>query len=185
MKHVFYSFIAIVVALIGFTACQSTKDQVVGSWRYSKSMTTTDGAEVVYDGVDTNNADGTFTSTANISCSQETEIDGTKVRMKVMINYKSSGEWKVNGEKEIVSSPSTADVKVTSVKYFDPSDDSFLGELTGSDLDEYSKAFAKEIQSNLLEASTERIIMLQDNKYVTESTDDDGKKETITYNRLN
>lgn len=70
------------------------------------------------------------------------------------------------------------------MKYFDPSDDSFLFELTGSDLEEYSKAFAKEIQSDLLEASTERIIMLQDNKIVTESVDDDGKKETTTYNRL-
>ena len=70
------------------------------------------------------------------------------------------------------------------MKYFDPSDDSFLFELTGSDLEEYSKGFAKDMQSDYLEASTERIIMLQDNKYVTESVDDDGKKETATYNRL-
>lgn len=90
----------------------------------------------------------------------------------------------MNDDKEIVSSPVSVSVKVTSVKYFDPTDDSFIGELTGSELEEASKEYAREVKADLLEASTERIIMLQDNKYVTESVDDDGKKETITYNRL-
>ena len=91
---------------------------------------------------------------------------------------------KINNDKEIVWSPSSVDIKVTSVKYFDPSDDSFIGELTGSDLEEFSKVYAKDMQSDFLEASTERTIMLQDNKYVTVSVDDDGEKETTTYNRL-
>lgn len=184
MKHVIYIFFVVEAALMGLTSCESTKDKLVGSWHYTGNETTSSGGEMTLDGVDNNKADGTYTSTANWSYSYETEINGTKVNVKMMISFKGSGEWKVNDDKEIVSSPSSVDIKVTSMKYFDPSDDSFLFELTGSDLEEYSKAFAKEIQSDLLEASTERIIMLQDNKIVTESVDDDGKKETTTYNRL-
>lgn len=183
MKHVIYIFFVVAAALMGLTSCESTKDKLVGSWHYTANKTT-NGVEFTLDGVDNNKADGTYTSTANGSYSFETEIDGTKVNVKMMFSIKINGEWKVNDDKEIVASPSSVDIKVTSVKYFDPSDDSFIGELTGSDLEEYSKAFAKEIQSDLLEASTDRIIMLQDNKYVTESVDDDGKKETITYHRL-
>lgn len=184
MKHVIYIFFVVAAALMGLTSCESTQDKLVGSWHCTANKTTSDGVEYTIDGVDNNKADGTYTSTANYSCSFETEIDGTKVNVKIMLSFKGSGEWKVNDDKEIVSSPSSVDIKVTSVKCFDPSDDSFLFELTGSDLEEYSKSLAKDMQSDLLEASTERIIMLQDNKYVTESVDDDGKKETITYNRL-
>ena len=183
MKHVIYIIFVVAAALIGLTSCESTKDKIVGSW-HCTSNGTTNGVEFTFDEVDNNKADGTLTTTANCSYSFETEIDGTKVNVKMMFNCKINGEWKVNDDKEIVSSPSSIDIKVTNVKYFDPSDDSFIGELTGSDLEEYSKAFAKDMQSDLLEASTERIIMLQDNKYVTESVDDDGKKETTTYNRL-
>ena len=184
MRHVIYIFFVVAaVLLIGLTSCESTQDKLVGSWHYTGNATTSNGGEITYDAVDNNKADGTYTSTANYSCSYETEIDGTKVNVKMMFSIKSNGEWKVNDDKEIVSSPSFVDIKVTSVKYFDPSDDSFIGELTES-LDEYSKTFAKEMQSDMLEASTERIIMLQDNKYVTESVDDDGKKDTTTYNRL-
>lgn len=183
MKHVIYIIFVVAATLIGLTSCESTKDKLVGSWHYT-SNGTTNGVEITLDGVDNNKADGTYTSTANCSYSSETEIDGTKVNVKMMFSIKVSGEWKVNNDKEIVGSPSSVDIKVTSVKFFDPSDDSFLFELTGSDLEEYSKSLAKDMQSDLLEASTERIIMLQDNKYVTESVDDDGKKETTTYNRL-
>lgn len=182
MKHVIYIFFVVAAALIGLTACKTTKDKLVGSWRYAKTMTF-DGNEISLMGVDNQKEDGTFTSSQTAVATTETEYDGVKVRIKIGISIKGYGDWKVNDDKEIVSSPVSVSVKVTSVKYFDPSDDSFIGELTES-LDEYSKAFAKEMQSYMLEASTERIIMLQDNKYVTESVDDDGKKETTTYNRL-
>lgn len=184
MKHVIYIFFVVAAALIGLTSCESTKDKLVGSWHYTGNGTTSNESEYTIDEVDNNKADGTYTSTINWSFSSETEINGTKVNQKMMFCVKINGEWKVNDNKEIVSSPSSVDIKVTSVKYFDPSDDSFLFELTGSDLEESSKSFAKDMQSDFLEASTERIIMLQDNKYVTESVDDDGKKETNTYNRL-
>lgn len=184
MKNVIYIFFVMAAALIGLTSCESTKDKLVGSWHYTSNETSSDGNEHTIDEVDNNKADGTYTSTINWSVSSETEINGTKVNQKMMFCVKINGEWKVNDNKEIVSSPSSVDIKVTSVKYFDPSDDSFLFELTGSDLEESSKSFAKDMQSDFLEASTERIIMLQDNKYVTESVDDDGKKETTTYNRL-
>lgn len=184
MKHIIYIFFVVAAALIGLTSCEYTQDKLVGSWHYTGNGTTSNGSEYTIDEVDNNKADGTYTSTINWSFSSETEINGTKVNQKMMFCVKINGEWKVNDNKEIVSSPSSVDIKVTSVKYFDPSNDSFLFELTGSDLEESSKSFAKDMQSDFLEASTERIIMLQDNKYVTESVDDDGKKETNTYNRL-
>lgn len=184
MKNVIYLFIIVAAALMGLTSCESTKDKLVGSWHYTGNVTTSNGGEFTSDAVDNYKADGTFTTTANWFYSFETEINGTKYKVKVMYSIKDSGEWKVNDDKEIVNSPSSVDIKVTSVKYFDPSDDSFLFELTGSDLEEYSKSFAKDMQSDCLEASTERIIMLQDNKVVTEYVDDDGEKKTCTYNRL-
>ena len=183
MKNKISLIIAIAVILLGLTACKTTKDKLVGSWRYAKTMTFY-GNEISLMGVDNQKEDGTFTSSQTAVATTETEYDGVKVRIKIGISIKGYGDWKVNDDKEIVSSPVSVSVKVTSVKYFDPSDDSFIGELTGSDLEEYSKGFAKDMQSDCLEASTERIIMLQDNKYVTESVDDDGKKETTTYNRL-
>ena len=99
------------------------------------------------------------------------------------VSFKDSGEWTVN-DKEIVSIPTSAGVKVTSYRIYDPSDGSFIEELTGNDLKEESNAFADDLKESLLEASTERILVLQENKYVTESTDEDGGKTTYTYNRL-
>lgn len=183
MKNKISLIIAIAVILLGLTACKTTKDKLVGSWRYAKTMTF-DGNEISLMGVDNQKKNGTFTSSQTAVATTETEYDGVKVRIKIGISIKGYGDWKVNDDKEIVSSPVSVSVKVTSVKYFDPTDDSFIGELTGSELEEASKEYAREVKADLLEASTERIIMLQDNKYVTESVDDDGKKETITYNRL-
>lgn len=68
------------------------------------------------------------------------------------------------------------------MRYYDPSDGSFLMELTGRELLEASDVFVQDL--NLMEASTERILMLQENKYVTESIDDDGRKITATYIRV-
>lgn len=42
------------------------------------------------------------------------------------------------------------------MKYFDPTDDSFIGKLTESELEEVSKEYVKEVKADLLEASTER-----------------------------
>ena len=87
-------------------------------------------------------------------------------------------------DKEIVTTPTSAGVKVTSMRSYDPSDGSFIGELTGNELKEYSNEFADYLKERLLEASTEQILVLQENKYVAESTDEDGGKPTYTYNRL-
>lgn len=70
------------------------------------------------------------------------------------------------------------------MRSYDPSDGSFIGELTGNELKEVSSAFVDDLKESLLEADTERILVLQENKYVTESTDEDGGKTTYTYNRL-
>ena len=131
----------------------------------------------------TNNEDGTYSGVANAICTFDTEYEGVNVQVKMGISIKDSGEWTVN-DKEIVTTPTSAGIQVTSLRYYDPSDDSFIGELTGNELKEASNAFADEIKEGLLEASTERILVLQENKYVTESTDEDGGKTTYTYNRL-
>ena len=172
MKQRLHILIAIAVILMGLTACQkSTKDQLVGTWHCVKTMTI-DGTTVRFEGTDTNNEDGTYSGVASAVYKVDTEYEGVSVQIKVGVSFKDSGEWTVN-DKEIVSIPTSAGVKVTSYRIYDPSDGSFIEELTGNDLKE-----------SLLEASTERILVLQENKYVTESTDEDGGKTTYTYNRL-
>ena len=183
MKQKLQIVTAIVAILIGLTACQkSTKDQLVGTWHCVKTMTI-DGGMVRFEGTETNNDDGTYSGIANAVYTVDTEIEGVNVQVKMGVSFKDSGEWTVN-DKEIVTTPTSAGVKVTSLKYYDPSDGSFIAELTGSELTETSSAFADELKEGLLEASTERILMLQENKYVTESIDDDGRKITITYTRV-
>ena len=183
MKQKLQIVTAIVAILIGLTACQkTTKDQLVGTWHYVTTMTK-DGATMRCEGTDTNNEDGTYSSVANAVYTVDTEIEGVNVQIKAGVSLKGSGEWTVN-DKEIVTTPTSAGVKVTSLKYYDPSDGSFLAELTGNELKEASNEFADDLKEGLLEASTERILVLQENKYVTESTDEDGGKTTFTYNRL-
>lgn len=184
MKQKLQILFAIAVILMGLTVCQkSTKGQLVGTWHYAKTMTI-DGGTLRFEGTDTNKEDGTYSSVANAVLTVDTEIEGVNVQMKMGISMKESGDWTVN-DKEIVSTPTSSGMKVTSLRYYDPSDGSFLVELTGNELKEASNAFADELKEGLLEASTERILMLQENKYVTESTDEDGKTYTITYNRVN
>ena len=183
MKQKLHILFAIAVILMGLTACQkSTKDQLVGTWHCVKTMTI-DGNTVRFEGTDTNNEDGTYSGVANAVYTFDTEIEGVNVQVKMGFSFKASGNWTVN-DKEIVTTPTSAGVKVTSVRYYDPSDGSFLAELTGNELKEASNASADEMKESLLEASTERILVLQENKYVTESTDEDGGKTTYTYNRL-
>lgn len=182
MKQKLHILFVIAVVLLGLTACQkSTKDQLVGTWHYVKTMTI-DGNTVRIEGTDTNNEDGTYSSVANAVYTVDTEIEGVSVQIKAGVSLKGSGEWTVN-DKEIVTTPTSVGIKVTSLRYYDPSDDSFIGELTGNELKEASNAFADEIKECFLEASTVRIIMLKENKYVTESTDEDGGKTTFTFNR--
>lgn len=181
MKQKLQIVIAIVAILIGLTACQkTTKDQLIGTW-HCTATTTIDGGIINIEGTDTNKEDGTYSGVANAICTFDTEIDGVNVQIKMGISMKGSGEWTVN-DKEIVSSPTSSGVKVTYMRYYDPSDGSFLMELTGRELLEASDVFVQDL--NLMEASTERILMLQENKYVTESIDDDGRKITATYIRV-
>ena len=183
MKQKLQTLFVIAVILLGLTACQrSTKDQLVGTWHCVKTITI-DGTIVRFEGTDTNNEDGTYSGVASAVYTVDTEIEGVNVQAKMGVSFKDSGEWTVN-DKEIVTTPTSAGVKVTSLKYYAPSDGSFIAELTGSELTETSSAFADELKEGLLEASTERILTLQENKYVTESTDEDGGKTTYTYNRL-
>ena len=72
MKHVIYIFFVVAAALIGLTSCESTKDKLVGSWRYAKTMTF-DGNEISLMGVDNQKKDGTFTSSQTAVATTETE----------------------------------------------------------------------------------------------------------------
>lgn len=181
MKQKLQIVIAIAAILIGLTACQkTTKDQLIGTW-YSTTTMTIDGGTINMEETDTNKEDGTYSYVGNAVYTGDTEIEGVNVQLKMGISMKGSGEWTVN-DKEIVSSPTSSGTKVTYVRYYDPSDGSFLVELTGRELLEVSNEIAPDL--NLMEASTERILMLQENKYVTESIDDDGRKITSTYTRV-
>lgn len=183
MKLKLHILFAIAVILMGLTACQkSTKDQLVGTWHYVKTMTI-DGNTGRIEGADTNDEDGTYSSVANAVYTFDTEIEGVSVQIKMGFSFKHTGEWTVN-DKEIVFTPTSEGVKVTSCRFYDPSDGSFIEELTGNELKEYSNEFADDLKEGLLKASTERLLVLQENKYVTESTDEDGGKTTCTYNRL-
>ena len=183
MKQKLHILFAIAVILMGLTACQkSTKDQLVGTWHCVKTMTIDDNT-VRIEGTDTYNEDGTYSGVANAVYTADTEIEGVSVQIKMGVSFKHTGEWTVN-DKEIVFTPTSGGVKVTSRRIYDPSDGSLIVELTGNELKEFSNEFADEIKEGLLEASTERILVLKENKYVTESTDEDGGKTTFTYNRL-
>lgn len=184
MKKLLQILFAVAIILVGLTACKkSTKQQLIGTWHCAKTITI-DNGNVTINGTQTINEDGTYSEVYNLIWDLTQEEDGTNVEMKIGISGKDYGQWTLN-DKEIVSSPNSVNLKVTSVKYYDPSDGSFLGALTGNDLAETANELEQEMKKGLLEASTERIIMMQDNKYVTESIDeDDGTKTTYTYNRV-
>lgn len=178
-------FLAIIVIILAsLSSCQkSVKDQLVGTWAYSKTMSTNDG-EITMNGVETKSKDGTYSEETNATLTSETEINGYKVRMKIGMTMKDAGDWTLN-EKEIASSPTSAGVKVTSLGYYDIESGELLVELTGQELVQASNIIVGEMKSSLMEASTARIIMLQEDKYVTEEeSEDDGTKTTITYRRM-
>ena len=109
MKQKLHILFAIAVILMGLTACQkSTKDQLVGTWHYVKTMTI-DGNTVRIEGADTNDEDGTYSSVANAVYTFDTEIEGVSVQIKMGVSFKGTGEWTVN-DKEIVTTPTSAGV---------------------------------------------------------------------------
>ena len=170
--------------LIGLTACQnSTKQQLVGTWSFTFPLST-DGSEGYASGTEILNEDGTYSEEGTVVISGNTEVEGMNLRFKATFGLKCSGEWTLNDEKEIVTSPTSVGTKVISYRLSAPNDETCFYDLTGSVLQEISQEFAQEMKQDLLEASTERIIMLNENKLITESTDEDGKKSSTTYNRI-
>ena len=184
IKKQFNIILLFAAILIGLTACQnSTKQQLVGTWSYTTHLST-DDSEVFGSGTESLNEDGTYSEEGTVVFSGNTEVEGMNLRVKATFGIKGSGEWTLNDEKEIVFSPTSVGTKVISYRLSDPDDETNFFDLTGSELQEFSQEFAQEIKQDLLEASTERIIMLNENKLVTESTDEDGKKSSTTYNRI-
>lgn len=183
IKKQFNIILLFAAILIGLTACQnSTKQHLVGTWSYTSQLST-DDSEGFVSGTESLNENGTYSEEGTVVISGNTEVEGLNVRVKATYGFKCSGEWTLNDEKEIVFSPTSVGTKVISYRLSDPDDETDFYDLTGSELQEISLEFAQEIKQDMLEASTERIIMLNENKLITESTDEDGKKSTITYNR--
>lgn len=92
-------------------------------------------------------------------------------------------DWVLNCD-ELVLSGTSGDAKYESVKLYYANTNEFYGELNGNEIEDIFGDILKEIRDGLLSASTARIIMIQDNKFVTEEIDEDGKKRTTTYNRI-
>ena len=92
MKQKLHILTVIAVILMGLTACQkSTKDQLVGTWHYVKTMTI-DGNTGRIEGADTNDEDGTYSSVANAVYTFDTEIEGVSVQIKMGVSFKGTGE---------------------------------------------------------------------------------------------
>lgn len=174
----------VAVILLGLTACQpSTEEQLAGVWRYTK-VQSVDNATVTANGTTELNKDGTYSDNVEVIVTTTSEVEGVEIKVKMGLSARNSGTWTLN-DKDLVMSPGSSGFKITHVKYYDPSDDSYLGELADDEIKQfYSDDEIRSIRASLKDASTERIMMLEKNKFVTESTDEDGGKITMTYNRL-
>lgn len=184
MKKQLHILLAIAVVLMGLTACKkSTKEMLIGTWRYSKTISTDEG-KITMEGTEIFDNDGTVSGNVTATITGETEVEDYTVQAKINVKAKLAGDWILN-EKEIAYSPTSAEVEVTSIRYYDPSSGQLLAELTGRELKQASNIFAGEMKTSLMEASTERIIMIQEKKFVTEQESEDGDtKTTITYHRV-
>lgn len=184
MKKQLIGLLYVAVILLGLTACQpSTEEQLVGVWRYT-NVQSAGNSTATLNGTAEINKDGSYSDNGELTVTGTTEEEGVEVKVKMGFSVRIRGTWTLS-DKDLVMSPNSSGFKITYMKYYDPSDDSYLGELTGDEIKQaYSDDFVREINATLNAASTERIMMLTENKFVTESTDEDGGKSTITYNRL-
>lgn len=182
MKHQLNVLIAIAVILLGLTACQkSTKEMLIGTWYVSKTIIQDEG-EGTIEGTETICKDGTYSEIYNATFTIEMDIEGYTVCGKIGMSIKCTGDWTLH-DKEIVSSPTSVGVKATSFKLYDPSSGEFLAESTDQELSLMTNEIVEEMKSALMDASTERIIMIQDDKFITEA-EEDGAKTTYTYHRI-
>ena len=183
MKKHLSILLVMAVALMGLSACQKTKDKLVGTWKYTEEETVK-GDQTTVDGTRTFAKDGTFTESATATFTAETKTEEGTIQVKVGLSVTASGNWELqNSDEDIVMSVSKADVQVEYINYYDPSDGSLLEELTGEDLEEASAVYVEELEASLKKGATERIVKLEENKYETQSTDEKGKTSNTIYTK--
>lgn len=167
-------FFLVFLSLV-LTSCNEQK--LVGSWVYKQ--TESEGAmQMNVKGTITFENDGTGSERAQCVAQSVEDLDGVSVLVNATFSLMCEFDWSIKGD-EIVMSPIDVNIKNVTYKMYDYDTDEYLGELTGSDMN----AVLDEIKGDLMQATTEKIIMQQDNKFVTESYED-GKKTTCTYNRV-
>lgn len=180
MKATINICIVSLLALI-LTACNSKENQIVGQWNSNQTITQDEGT-IKLKGTINFKSDGTCSSKANATVTSNQTVEGYMMRITIHLSMSSNEDWTLNGD-ELVFSPKSVNIKLNSVKYYDPDTGALVLSLTGNALREAESEMIPEMKQDMMQASTERILMMQDNKIVTEEITDEGKKITCTYNR--
>lgn len=173
MKKIGLFFLTFLMLVL--TSCND--QEIVGSWVYKQ--TESEGAlQTNVKGTITFESDGTGSERAQCVVQSIEDLNGLSVLVKMTCSFMGEFDWTLKGD-DIVMSPVAVDLTNVTYKMYDNETNEFLGELTGSDLDDV----LDEMKEEMMKATTEKILMQQDKKFVTESYED-GKKTTCTYNRV-
>lgn len=174
-----FSFVIFAVLLCALASCNTSKEQqIVGRW-VCKLVENVDGTQITVNGTSVFDSNGTVSERSKFTAKMVQEIEGVSVLFEITGSLMTEADWTVNGD-NLVLSPVAVDIDILSSKYYINDTHEYLGQLSGSDLDE----LVGDMKTEMLKAETEKILMLQENKFVTE-IDEDGKKTTCTYNRIN
>lgn len=151
------------------------RHDITGNWVYHLSEYE-DGASVTINGTSRFEDDGHGHNQAKCLMEMRNEDEG--VCVKFTFSMSSDIDWCINGD-ELVLSPVTADVYASNCNVYDLESGRLLGQWDDVEI----KTMADEMRQELMKATTEKILMEQEDKFVTESNED-GKKTTCTYNRV-
>lgn len=167
-------------ALLMVFLISSCKEQkLVGTWEYQVKKEYEE-FNYTYKGIVVFENDGTSHEDGKARIEGETYDDGHK-RFSLLMSVSATDDWELN-DNEIIYSPTSCNVQVTELKGFDY--DEFSPISFGTEYFKLKRQFEQSMKDELMKASTERILMLQKNKIVTEYTDDEGEKTTCTYKRI-
>lgn len=162
--------IAAFLVCLPLTSCgNSKKENLVGKWKYSMTMSE-DGVDMELSGSFTFNKDGSYRHDFVMPLQQEE--DGIAVSMTVK-GYQ-SGEWDVIGS-DLYTTINSCDAKLTRAKFYNE----WLGsyDATGSDLRELENEIIPGFVSSIQEDEVNEITTLTSNTLVL---NDDGVTLTCT-----
>ncbi len=181
MKKTFAFLCLLATMLTCLTSCEkSTKDKLTGSWDFSTTLSSSE-FDGTAQGSKKLNSDGSFYMQGTVTLSGPDYSLGYELEMAIVVTFEESGDWDVNGE-NIVYSPSNQSCELVKMEYKDPDSGESLV-LSGDDLDGLRDSFEKEVGPSIFEVSSEKIILLKDNKFVTEEQSNDGSTIKYTYTR--